>query len=124
VKRTQVRGGNERNETTTSSNETPREKETLSNPDQMRAKRGKTTDINVKLSVFCPLILLLDLSFFLGARNQLATVVDPCDVLMWNLGVVREVVCDVECFSDFLGGLALDHICDSLTTGVKEGLDI
>jgi hypothetical protein len=49
------------------------EKETLSYPDQMGAKRGKTTDINVKLSVFSPFILLLDLSFLLGPGNELAT---------------------------------------------------
>jgi hypothetical protein len=39
-------------------------------------------------------------------------------------GSVREVICDVECFSDLVGRLALDHVCDGLATGVKEGLDI
>jgi len=39
-------------------------------------------------------------------------------------GNLREVICDVECLSDFLGGLALNHICDGLATGIKKGLDI
>jgi hypothetical protein len=39
-------------------------------------------------------------------------------------GVIREVVCDVERLSDFLRRLALDHVCNSLTTGIKKRFDI
>jgi len=34
------------------------------------------------------------------------------------------VICDVEYLSDFLRGLALDHICDGLATHIKKGVDI
>ena len=39
-------------------------------------------------------------------------------------GVIREVVCDVESLSDFLRRLALDHVCNSLTTGIEKRFDI
>jgi hypothetical protein len=47
-------------------------------------------------TVFGPLILSSDLVLFL-----------------W-----REVVLDVKCFPNFLRGLALDHICDSLAADI------
>ena len=39
-------------------------------------------------------------------------------------GVIREVVCDVESLSDFLRRFALDHVCNSLTTGIEKRFDI
>ncbi len=35
-----------------------------------------------------------------------------------------KVVGDVESLSDFLGRLALDHVCNGLAANVKEGLDV
>ena len=37
-----------------------------------------------------------------------------------------EIIGDVECLSDFLGRLALDHVLpgDSLATNIEEGLDV
>lgn len=36
----------------------------------------------------------------------------------------REVVLDVERLADLLGGLALDHVRDSLASDIEESLDI
>jgi hypothetical protein len=46
------------------------------------------------------------------------------DVRYQSRGSVREIISDVECLSDFLGRLALDHVCDSLAASVEKGLDI
>jgi hypothetical protein len=54
------------------------------------------------LTVLSPLVLTTDLLLFLRG----------------------EIIGDVECLSDFLGRLALDHVRDSLTTNVEEGLDV
>ena len=37
---------------------------------------------------------------------------------------VREIIGDVKGFPNFLRGLALDHVCDSLASRVEEGLDV
>lgn len=49
-----------------------------------------------------PLVLATDLLFLLGS----------------------EVVLDVECLTDLLGRLALDHVGDSLAADIEEGLDV
>jgi hypothetical protein len=60
-------------------------------------------DIRVQhLAVLGPLVLATDLLFLLGG----------------------EVIGDIEGLSDFLGGLALNHVCDGLAANVKERLDI
>jgi len=60
-------------------------------------------DVHVQhLAVLSPLVLATDLLFLLGG----------------------EVIGDIEGLSDFLGGLALDHICDGLAANVEKRLDI
>jgi hypothetical protein len=54
------------------------------------------------LAILGPLILTSDLLLFLGG----------------------EIVRDVERLSDLLGGLALDHVGDSLASDVKKRLDV
>merc|ERR1711988_2066591 len=54
------------------------------------------------LTLLAPLVLLADLLLLLGSK----------------------VVLDVECGSDLLWGLTLDHVGDSLAGQIKERLDI
>jgi hypothetical protein len=54
------------------------------------------------LTILSPLVLAADLLFFLGG----------------------EVIGNIKGLADFLGGLDLDHVCNSLASNVKEGLDI
>jgi len=66
-------------------------------------KRETPVDVvGYDLAVFGPLVLATDLLLLLRG----------------------EVIGDVECLSDLLGGLALDHVRDGLAANVKEGLDI
>lgn len=53
-------------------------------------------------SLFGPLVLAANLILLLG----------------------REVVLDVESFADLFGGLALDHVGDSLAADIEKGLDV
>jgi hypothetical protein len=55
-----------------------------------------------RLAILSPLVLASDLFFLLRS----------------------EVICDVECFSDFLGRLSLDHVGNSLTSDVEKGFDV
>jgi hypothetical protein len=55
-----------------------------------------------RLAVLGPLVLATDLLLLLG----------------------REVVLDVECLADLVGGLALDHVGNGLAANVKQGLDV
>lgn len=54
------------------------------------------------LTVLSPLVLSTNLIFLLGG----------------------EVVCDIECLSNFLGTFALDHIRHGLATHVKKRFDV
>ena len=54
------------------------------------------------LTILSPLVLSADLLLLLGG----------------------EVVGNVEGLSDLLGGLALDHVGDSLAANIKKGLDV
>ena len=54
------------------------------------------------LAILGPLVLAADLLLFLGS----------------------EIVGDVKGLADFLGGLALDHVCDSLASNIEKRLDI
>jgi hypothetical protein len=55
-----------------------------------------------RLAVLGPLILAADLLLLLG----------------------REIVLDVECLADLVGGLALDHVGYGLAANVQERLDV
>jgi hypothetical protein len=59
-------------------------------------------NFGMHLAILSPLVLSANLLFFFGS----------------------EVIGDVESLSDLLGGLALDHVGDSLASDVKEGFDI
>ena len=61
--------------------------------------------------------------FILGARSLsvLGPLVLTADLLLLLRG---EVVRDVECLADLLGGLALDHVGDRLAADVEERLDV
>jgi len=65
------------------------------------------------------------LSHRMGTTSSALTVLGPLvlatDVLFLLGG---EVICDVECLTDLLRRLALDHVRDRLTTDVKERLNI
>lgn len=54
------------------------------------------------LAVLSPLVLAADLLLFLGC----------------------EIILNVECLADLIGGLALDHVGNGLATYIKESLDI
>jgi hypothetical protein len=58
--------------------------------------------IDPSLTILSPLVLTSDLLLFFGG----------------------EVVGDIECLSDLLGRLALDHVGDCLATNIKKGLDV
>lgn len=64
--------------------------------------RGKRRVAKSCLAVLGPLVLAADLLLLLGG----------------------EVVLDVEGLADLLGGLALDHVGNSLAADVKKGLDV
>ena len=61
--------------------------------------------------------------FILGARglSVLGPLVLAADLLLFLGG---EIVRDVECLADLLGGLALDHVGDRLAADVEERLDV
>ena len=40
-------------------------------------------------------------------------------LLLWG-----EVVRDIECLADLLGGLALDHVCHGLAANIQERLNV
>lgn len=56
-----------------------------------------------------------------GYLAILGPLVLPTNLLLLLGG---EVVGDVECLADLLGGLALDHVGDSLAADVEQGLDV
>jgi len=65
-------------------------------------REGVDANDQMSLAILGPFILTADLIFLLGS----------------------EVICDVECLSDLLWRLALDHVCDCLAANVEKWLDV
>ena len=56
-----------------------------------------------------------------GSHSLLGPLIFATDLILL-LG--SEVILDIECLTDLLGRLALDHIRDSLAANIKESLNV